>query len=375
MKYFFLLIFGSFTIVNSVFGIENSLKTHIKLNLTGFSEEVDSLVVEIKLFDSFLGTHYRLYQSFLVPSSVISIDLSLPEISSGIINIKSREKIVSSSGSIIFNGDTLVGQLSSIRESLIVRGGENEFMQENFTLPFNLPSLITNNSSYKPKMVQRSYDLQIPENPILQAIYMEYLRNVLKLVKQYPNSFHILRKLNDNASNITLKELDTALTIFNEKLINTVQGRKLKVFIANGKWLLNKPDLYNVQLTNIKGVQLSLGSMVDSTKFTLIDFWASWCVPCRQFNASLVQNYASLDKSKVQIISISLDEDIQKWKTAIEKDKLSWINLIDPSFKGFNGDLAKLFNILFIPQSFLFDKNGNIVQMNISLEELIEISK
>jgi thiol-disulfide isomerase/thioredoxin len=246
----------------------------------------------------------------------------------------------------------------------LIEGGENEFMQNNFFLPFRLPAIISNEPSFKSKMVQRAYDLQIPEDSKLQDIYKEYLRNVLSLVHQYPNSFHILNTLYDRANNITLKTLDTAITIFNEKVLNTVTGRKLKTYIANGKWLLNKPDLNKVRLSITTGNELLLGSLIDSTKFTFIDFWTSWCVPCRAFSTSLAQKYSDLDTNKIQIISISIDEDTEKWKTALAKDKLPWLNYIDPSLKGFKGDLASLFNIQFIPQSFLFDKNGNIFQMN-----------
>ncbi len=375
MKFNLILILGLIIYSSPVLANGKPFNTHIQINLAEYGRDIDSLEVEVQLFNSFLGTYYQIYKSFLVPAANIGIDFSLPEISTGIINIKENGKVVSSSGSIIFNGDTLIGRPGTPKESLIVRGGENEFMQNNFMLPFILPSIISNHPSFKQKMVQRAYDLQIPEDPMLQAIYMEYLRNVISLVRQYPNSFHILNRLYDRASNITLKTLDTALTIFSERILKTVPGRNLKIYVANGKWLLNKPDLNTVPLVSVSEKELSLGSIIDSTKHTFIDFWASWCVPCRAFNTSLAQKYSDLDTNAIQIISISLDEDTNKWKKALTKDQLPWLNIIDPSFKGFNGDLAQLFNIQFIPQSFLFDKKGNIVQMNLSIEELMKIGK
>jgi len=366
-----IFIAGLLVFSKTIFANDSLITTQIYLKLETL--EQDSFDVEITLFDSYLGNGYRLFHTFSNLKNGASISLTLPEISMGMLIIKKGEQFLSNSGSVVFGGDTLYAQPDSSKAVIIVKGGENEFMQENFMLPFNLPSKITSNKSFKSKMVQRAYDLEIPENFMFQTMYSEYLRNVLSLVKQHSNSFNILRLLNDNSANITLKVLDTALTIFNERIINTVQGRRLKSIITNGKWLINKPDLTVVKLENIIGKEKSLASLIDSTKFTFIDFWTSWCVPCRAFNTSLAKKYDSLNTNKIQIISISIDEDIENWKTALAKDKLPWLNYIDPSLRGFNGVLASLFNIQFIPQSFLFNKNGEIVNMNISIAELLSL--
>jgi thiol-disulfide isomerase/thioredoxin len=348
--------------------------TPVKLNLTPFSREADSVTVEVQLFDSFLGRQYQFLKNYFVPSAPVIVNIPLPEISLGIINVKNKEKIITSSGSVIFNGDTLVGNLGNYQE-LVVRGGENEFMQYNYMLPFSLPALITNNKSYDPILVRRSYDLQIPENPRLQAIYAEYSRNVLTLIRQQPNSFHLLRKLNDNASNITLKTLDTAISLLSERVLNTTEGKKLKTTIANRRWLINNPDLSIIELMDTKGMATTLASVIDTTKFTFIDFWASWCVPCRSFNKELAIKYAGIDSTRIKIVSISIDEDLEKWKKALQTDQIGWPNFIDPGLNGFEGKIPQLFNIKYIPQSFLFAKDGSIIKTDISIEELLLIRK
>ena len=107
-------------IVSNVWS-QSNFNTHLKVSLSDLNKEFDSLTIEVKLFDSFLGSHYQLYKTFSVPASDIGIDITLPEISSGIMEIKSKESLISGSGSIIFNGDTLIGKFGIFKE-LIVRG-------------------------------------------------------------------------------------------------------------------------------------------------------------------------------------------------------------------------------------------------------------
>ncbi len=358
-----------------VLAIEKPFNTHIQLNLETLNLDANSLIIEVKLFHSYLGASYHVLQKFKTTALNTSIDIQLPEFSFGSIQVNQFDKTLCTTGIIIFNGETLSGRVNEFKDFIEIEGGENEFMQQNYFLPFALSANISNHPSFKTKMVQRTYDLHIGEDQLLEDMYKEYLRNVLSLVRQYPNSLHILDRLYNRADNITLKTLDTTLTIFSEQVLNTVLGRKLKTYIANGKWLINKPDLNTVPLVSVTEKELSLGSIIDSTKYTFIDFWASWCVPCRAFSTSLAQKYADLDTNSLQIISISLDEDTNKWKKALTKDQLPWLNFIAPSYKVFNGDITQLFNIQFIPQSFLFDKKGNIVQMNLSIEELMKIGK
>ncbi len=370
LKSFFLLIIFFFS--KASFATDSLIVTQVNLNLQALENKYYD--VEIMLFDSYLGKGYQTFQIFYNQKSQAVIKLVMPEISIGMIIIKKGDQVLASSGSVVFSGDSLQVEPDTSRSVLIVKGGENEFMQDNFRLPFNLPSKIANSKFFKQKMVQRTYDLEITENYQFQTTYSEYLRNVLTTVKQYSNSFHILRLLNDNSENINLKTLDTALYIFDEKVINTSQGRRLKLIIANGKWLISKPNLNVVKIENAHGKEISLSILLDSTKFTFIDFWASWCAPCRAFNKKLVQKYDSVNINNLQIVSISIDEDLKQWKTALNNDKLPWLNFIDPTKKGFEGDISQLFNVQYIPQSFLFNNKGEIVDMNLSIEELVSLS-
>ena len=96
-------------------------------------------------------------------------------------------------------------------------------------------------------------------------------------------------------------------------------------------------------------------------KITIIDFWASWCRPCRVENPTYVRLYEQYHDKGLEIISVSLDRQNQKqrWIDAIEKDKLTWYNVSNLKF--WNDPVAKLYNITSIPAAFIIDEQGVIV--------------
>ena len=105
-------------------------------------------------------------------------------------------------------------------------------------------------------------------------------------------------------------------------------------------------------------------------KYILIDFWASWCAPCRLGNKKLVKLYNTIDKNKINIIGISLDTDKTKWLKAIKKDKIEFTQLVDP--KGFDANTAIQFGVEELPSKFLFDNKGILIAINPTEEEIIK---
>lgn len=116
------------------------------------------------------------------------------------------------------------------------------------------------------------------------------------------------------------------------------------------------PDNKIVKLSDYRG------------KLTLVDFWASWCVPCRKENPNIVRLYNQYKDRGFTVLGVSFDNNPGSWMRAIEEDKLTWTNISD--LKAWSSDLVLAYRIKAIPASVLVDANGNIAAKNLRGKEL-----
>lgn len=121
-----------------------------------------------------------------------------------------------------------------------------------------------------------------------------------------------------------------------------------------------------IKLKDTNGEFISLSSY--KGKVVLLDFWASWCIPCRRNNPSLVALYEKFKGEGFEILGVSIDENNDAWKKAIEKDGLSWKQVVDN--KGWNAKSTDDYIIDAIPASFLIDQEGVIRGVNLEGREL-----
>ena len=98
-------------------------------------------------------------------------------------------------------------------------------------------------------------------------------------------------------------------------------------------------------------------------KYTFVEFWASWCAPCREESPTLVRLYNEYKDKGFTILSVSIDNNTTQWKNAIRQDGYTWGNVCD--LNGYGGPTAALYTVTAIPNSFLLDKNGRIIAKNL----------
>jgi len=127
----------------------------------------------------------------------------------------------------------------------------------------------------------------------------------------------------------------------------------------------------NFESTTPEGTKLSLREVMDKGSYTLLDFWASWCTPCRAENPTVVKAYGQFHPKGLNIISVSLDDNAEKWKAAIQKDGMPWYH-VSSLIAGFKDPIAQMYGINAIPQNALVNSKGMIVAVNLRGDALLD---
>ncbi|MCK0131630.1 AhpC/TSA family protein [Flavobacteriaceae bacterium F08102] len=149
----------------------------------------------------------------------------------------------------------------------------------------------------------------------------------------------------------------TAMYKYYEKTYNDI-FKNLGVGSIAPDFKLNDVNGNEVQLSKVKGT------------FKLVDFWASWCVPCRASFPHLKELYAKYNKEGFEVVGIGTADEEYKWRKAIKDDQTPWMHLLDASANHQWGVVARQYGVPFLPTTFLMDENEKILLRNPSKEEL-----
>ena len=159
-----------------------------------------------------------------------------------------------------------------------------------------------------------------------------------------------------------------------QKRYNTLQGDALKSHFAenlqqvieNDKIAAVGTKALDFTQDDTSGHPVSLSQF--KGKYVLVDFWASWCGPCRRENPSVVAAYNEFKDKNFTILGVSLDQDKNKWLNAIEKDGLAWTHVSDLQYWG--NSAARMYHIQSIPANILVAPDGTIIAKNLRGEDL-----
>lgn len=204
----------------------------------------------------------------------------------------------------------------------------------------------------------------------LFVIYEQMQEVEIKINKQfirdYPHSYESLTRLNWSKERMGSEQTAEVFSHLSLELQGTDEGIAIEEFIAKNKSLRIGDQFVDFEQPDINQQVVKFSDM--KKKYTLLEFWASWCGPCRGSNPELVELYKKYNNKGFEILGVSFDSNQEKWQNAIEQDGLLWINVSD--LKGTNNEAAMIYGVRDIPDNFLIDENGIIISRFIRGKEL-----
>jgi peroxiredoxin len=189
-------------------------------------------------------------------------------------------------------------------------------------------------------------------------------------VRNNPKSYvgpSIVRNL---SYDLDASELESMLTAMDTSVTKTQTAKDLLAKVAVMKTVAVGQKAPDFTLNDPEDKPVSLYSKIGKSKLLLVDFWASWCGPCRQENPNVVKVWKEFNKMGFDVFGVSLDRpgDKAKWVEAIKNDKLTWTHVSDLQF--WDCAAAKQYAVGAIPANFLIDETGTIIGRNLRGEEL-----
>ena len=189
-----------------------------------------------------------------------------------------------------------------------------------------------------------------------------------KFIKENPDAYLSVLLLENFLMRqyLTPEDIKSYFEGLDKDVKETKSGKKIKTALDSMSAIVIGKPAPNFSAPSPEGKTISLKESLG--KVTIIDFWASWCGPCRAENPNVVALYNEFHPQGLNIIGVSLDKDAAKWKEAIAKDGLIWPHVSNLKF--WEDPIAKQYNVQSIPATFILDEKGNIVAKDLRGEEL-----
>lgn len=364
-----LFIISVLSILNG--SIWSQIEIDVKLSGTIFNSKQDTFKIS-----QFFGSYFKDYAlipvdkkgNFNFSGKLPSEDYYLLRVGNNNINLILREK----------SDLKIYGDGNKIREFCNIIGSDESKAFHDFSL---ISDTWKTKSDSAIAALRQDPSREKAINEYMQGQFMNFQQELQNFVSSNPNSPALILALNSIDIEQNFKDYENLMSQVqrsfpNSPTVNSYYQNYLTkkkqiedaVLLAPGKIAPDFEELGTDQKSKIKLSDLK-------GKVVLIDFWASWCGPCRRENPNVVKTYEKYAKDGFTIMSVSLDNDKSKWIEAIQKDKLTWPYHVS-DLGGWNSKVARLYQVSSVPFTVLIDRDGKIIKTNLRGEALEgELSK
>jgi len=348
-----LLYIGLIIISFSCSKKENSNSGNIKADISNVAKDFDKVVIEMHGFE-FLGDSTAISDTMKANNGKFEYNFKVKEPKTTFFWLLKNNKRI---GTLSFrdkeNKKTLWGN--------VLLGNEN--------------IKITSDTAYGKSIYQNmiNYTVDLDGSQEAKMSMKTNLKKIVSdvIIKQQPSSYALLYQLYNYRDDYSISYLNKLSSLFSGEIKKSKSYSVLQNYITNRISLNERGYRDNFNWTDVNRKNYSFEEARDGKQMMLFVFWASWCGPCRAEIPNL-KKFHDKYGDKVSVVSLSIDDNYNNWKKAIEKEKMPWLNLSNlPIIKN---RISTQYNISTVPNLILLDKNGKTIVNTINdLPQIIEI--
>lgn len=277
---------------------------------------------------------------------------------------ETTDTVIVEEGSFIFKGSVEEPTMAT----LVLEGRQANIMIENAEMTFEAAIDAMVEAKITGSVSQLVFDEFIKEIGNHQTSREDYLGFCTEFIAAHPESYFTPYVIGSIASMLQPTEVNEMLEKLTPEVLASQVSTELSTQIKAALAMSEGGQAPDFTMNDVDGNPVKLSDVYSKSKYLLIDFWASWCSPCRQENPNVVANYNAFKAKGFDILGVSLDSKQDAWVKAIADDELTWTHVSD--LKGWKNDAAALYAVRSIPANVLVDNKGKIVARNLRAEDL-----